>query len=122
MPRYKMLILSRPAEGQDARFNDWYQQVHLDEVLALKGFKAAQRFRLARNLGERQAQPYAAIYEIETEDLDGVLQELYREAGGAGMVIDASLDRASIYAAVYEPLGTARRRKRTARRAPATRH
>jgi hypothetical protein len=111
MPLYKMLILSRPAAGREAQYNDWYQNVHLEQMLALKGFKAAQRFKLERSLGEREAQPYAAIYEIETDDLDGVLQGLYREAGSQRLMIDEALDRASVYAAVYAPHGPQRSRE-----------
>jgi hypothetical protein len=103
-----MLILSRPAEGREAQYNDWYQNVHLEQMLTLKGFKAAQRFRLERSLGEREAAPYAAIYEIETDDLDAVLAGLYREAASQRLMIDEALDRASIYAAVYAPHGPAR--------------
>lgn len=111
-----MLILSRPAEACEARYNDWYDHVHLEQMLALKGFKAAQRFRLERSLGQRDAHPYAAIYEIETDDLDGVLEGLYREAGSAQLMIDAALDRDSVYAAVYRPSGPARKRKPSATR------
>jgi hypothetical protein len=107
-----MLILSRPAPGCEAQYDDWYQNVHLEQMLSLKGFKAAQRFRLERSLGQRDAYPYAAIYEIETNDLDGVLEELYREAGSQRLMIDVSLDRESVYAAVYGAHGPVRRRKR----------
>jgi hypothetical protein len=111
VPLYKMLILSRPAQGREAQYDDWYQNVHLEQMLTLKGFKAAQRFKLQRSLGQREAQPYAAIYEIETDDLDAVLEELYREAGSQRLLIDEALDRASIYAAVYAPHGPARTRQ-----------
>jgi hypothetical protein len=108
VPLYKMLILSRPAEGRESQYDDWYQNVHLEQMLKLKGFKAAQRFKLARSLGQREAQPYAAIYEIETDDLDAVLDELYREAGSQRLLIDEALDRASVYAAVYASHGPVR--------------
>lgn len=111
MPLYKMLILSRPSAGREAQYDDWYQNVHLEQMLRLKGFTAAQRFKLQRSLGDRQAQPYAAIYEIETDDLDSVLEELYREAGGQRLLIDEALDRDSVYAAVYAPHGPARARE-----------
>ena len=103
-----MLILSRPVAGRDVQFNEWYQAVHLPQMLALKGFTSAQRFRLAKSMGQREAPPYAAIYEIETEDLDGVLQDLYREALEGRLLIDEALDRPSVFAAVYEELGPKR--------------
>lgn len=100
-----MLILSRPTPGRDAQYNQWYDEVHLGEMLALKGFKCAQRFRHARTLGERDSYPYAAIYDIETDDIDAVVQDIYREAGSGRLLIDEALDRQSVYAAVYEELG-----------------
>jgi hypothetical protein len=116
VPRYKMLILSRPRQGREARYNEWYDQVHLPQMLALSGFKAAQRLQHTRTLGERDAYPYAALYDIETRNLDGVLRELYRVAGSHSLLIDDSLDRGSVYAAVYQAQGPLRRRKPAARR------
>lgn len=100
-----MIIMSRPVEGRDAQYNAWYQDVHLEQMLALKGFKSVQRFRHVQTLGERKSYPYAAIYEIETRDLDAVMKDLYSEAGSGRLLVDASLDRSDIYAAVYEELG-----------------
>ena len=105
MPRYRMLILSRPAAGREERYNEWYDGTHLEQMLALKGFKSAQRLHLARTLGEREAYPYAAIYEIETDDIDAVLQDIYREAGSGRLLVDAALERESVYAAIYEDFG-----------------
>jgi hypothetical protein len=108
MARYRMLILSRPTPGQDGRFNQWYDGVHLGQMLQLPGFAAAQRFRLVRTLGDREAQPYAAIYDIETDDLDATMDALYREARSGQLLVDEALERGSIFAAVYEELGPAR--------------
>ena len=108
MARYKMLILSRPTPGQDARYNQWYDGVHVGQMLKLPGFATAQRLKLVQTLGDREAQPYAAIYEIETDDLDATMKALYREAGSGALLVDDALDRNGIFAAVYEELGPAR--------------
>lgn len=102
MPRYKMVVLSHPVEGREAEFHDWYQNVHLDQVLACKGFKSAQRFRLARNMMPREAWPHLAIYEIETDDIDAVLDEVRGKAGGESLLISAAIDTESAYASIYE--------------------
>jgi hypothetical protein len=99
-----MLILSRPTPGRDAQYNEWYQSVHLPQMLALKGFKSGRRLRHAATLGDRDSYPYAAIYEIETDDLDAVLKDIYRESASGRLLIDESLDRQNIYAAVYEEI------------------
>lgn len=105
MPRYKMIVLSRPTEGREDEYNAWYQNVHLGQVLALEGFKSAQRFRLASDLGGRDAWPYAAIYEIETDDLGAVVKEIERQAGTAQLLISEAIDTQSAFAAIYEEIG-----------------
>jgi hypothetical protein len=99
-----MLILSRPTPGRDAQFNQWYDDIHLREMLQIKGIASARRLRHVRTLGDRDAYPYAAIYEIETEDIDAVLKDIYREASSGRLLIDEALDRQSVYAAVYEEI------------------
>jgi hypothetical protein len=105
MARYKMVVLSHPTEGREAEYNDWYQNVHLGQVVAFRGFKSAQRFKLVRPLVERQTYPYAAIYEIETDDLDGILQEFIESAGGERLKMSDALATEFVYAAIYEEFG-----------------
>lgn len=107
MPRYKMVVLSRAVEGRDDEFNDWYQHVHLAEMVAFSGFKSAQRFRRVRNLGMRETDPYLAIYEIETDDLDAVLSELETKANAGALTMSEAFAREFVYAAVYEECGAA---------------
>ncbi|AXQ30688.1 hypothetical protein D0B54_19255 [Solimonas sp. K1W22B-7] len=102
-----MVVMSNPVEGREAEYNDWYQNVHLAEVVALPGFRSAQRFRLARSLTERETWPYAAIYEIETEDIDAVLQQLRDAAGSGGLTMSESLATSRAYATIYEEHGSA---------------
>lgn len=105
MPRYKMIVLSSPVEGREAEYNDWYQNTHLGEVVALKGILSAQRFRLAKPMGERQAWPHAAIYEIETDDIDAVLREVQEAAASGALGVSDALARELAYAAIYEEFG-----------------
>jgi len=48
--------------------------------------------------------PYLAIYEIDTDDIDGAVRELSERAGAGGMVISGAMSR-DIFAAVFEELG-----------------
>jgi hypothetical protein len=105
MPSYKMVVMSRPTEGREDEYNDWYQNVHLRELVALQGFKSAQRFRLARSLVEGQADPYLSVYEIETDDIDAVLQNLRSTAEQGRITMSDSLDLAHTSAVVYEEFG-----------------
>ena len=105
MPRYKMMVMSRPVAGREDEYNDWYQNVHLKELVALPGFKSAQRFRYARNLVEGDAYPYMSIYEIETDDIDAVLNALRGTAERGALTMSDAIDLTDTSAVVYEEFG-----------------
>lgn len=106
MPRYIMRVMSRPAAGREDEYNEWYQGVHLRELVALPGFRSARRFRHSRNLVEGDAYPYMALYEIETDDIDAVLQGLRDAAANGLLTMSDALDLADTPAEVYEQFGS----------------
>lgn len=107
MPCYRMLVLSNPVAGREVEYNDWYQNVHLRQMLALEGFRSAQRFVLSRPMTERGTWSYAAIYEIETDDIDAVLERVRSAAGTEALLVSDALHTAGTYAAIYEICGEA---------------
>lgn len=107
MPRYKMLVLSRPVEGREAEFNEWYQQVHLKQIVEIPGFVSAQRFKMASNMRGDEAWPYAAIYEIETDDIEAARREMEARAMDERIARSAAFDYNTVYASIYEPFGEA---------------
>jgi len=109
MPHYRMIVLSDPVEGREAECEAWYQQTHLRQMVGLKGFRCAQRYRLARAMGGRRSWSYAAIYEIETDDIDAVLRQVERAAASGELEISDALQREFAYAAIYEECGEALR-------------
>lgn len=103
-----LLVFSNPTDGREEEFNRWYSEHHLDEILAIEGFKKAQRFELAdaKMTRDTPAAPYRylALYEIEDGQLeraDSALFELARteraEAEAAGrtpkLVMSPSMDK-----------------------------
>ncbi len=76
MPKGVMVVHAAPVEGRDDEFNDWYDHVHLVDVLKVAGFTSARRFR---TLGGDSV-PYLAIYEVEADDLEAAQASL-----GAGV-------------------------------------
>ncbi len=105
MPRYKMVVCSYPVAGREDEYNDWYQNVHLGELVALDGFVSARRFRMAAKLVEGEAAPYMAIYEIDTDDVHGVLQNLIGEAENSRINMSDAIDTSRTTAVVYEEFG-----------------
>ncbi|MFI5052846.1 MAG: hypothetical protein ACHQDE_00670 [Acidimicrobiia bacterium] len=64
---------SAAAEGRDQEFNDWYNDVHLVDILKLAGFTSARRFK---RIDADDDTPYMAIYEVEADDLQAAQASL----------------------------------------------
>lgn len=105
MPRYNLIALTNPIEGQEAEFNDWYTNVHLADVLKLPGVKAAQRLRLS----ETQHRPgpfewkYMAVYEIDIDDISTTLSALKARSGTEEMPLSTALNPERMVW-IYEPI------------------
>lgn len=58
-----VLVLSEPRQGQDAEYHDYYENLHLDEVLTSTRWIGAQRFKLVDEVGTPCPLPNLALYE-----------------------------------------------------------
>lgn len=74
--KHLVVVLTEPTEGREAEYNDYYEQLHLDEVLATTDMHSAQRFKLAAEQGRPCPLPYLAVYEVEADDASSVLANL----------------------------------------------
>jgi hypothetical protein len=45
--KYTLVVLTNAVEGKEAEFNEWYSKTHLKDVIAIPGFKSAQRFKIS---------------------------------------------------------------------------
>jgi len=75
MPKGIFLALSNAASGDvHDDFNQWYDDVHSKEVLALDGVKSCRRFKLAPTQimpgDDAAGRQYLALYEVEVDDWD----------------------------------------------------
>lgn len=104
MAKYCFVVLSNPVKGREDEYNDWYNSRHLTDVLAVPGFVAAQRFKVAKPDSPLPHQ-YMALYEIETGNLSATLKEMYTRAGTDAMPISPALDLPGVSANVYEAIG-----------------
>lgn len=102
---YKMVVLSNPVKGREDECDDWYQNTHLADVVALPGFTSAQRYRVANTMVVPNPYQYLAVYEIETDDLDHSIRALVTGAESGGLVVSEALDSGNAYAVVYEASG-----------------
>lgn len=102
MPKFAMLTFSNAVAGQEDDFNDWYNNCHLTEILAIPAFVGAQRFKQVDNMPGGPA-GYLTLYEIETDDLSLTLAHLKEKS--STMTATPAIDRASVSMQFYEVLG-----------------
>ena len=72
--KHLCVVLTEPAQGKAAEFEHYYENIHLDEVLATTGWESAQRFVLADQIGKACPLPHLALYEIDTDDPKSVIR------------------------------------------------
>jgi hypothetical protein len=103
------LVFSNAVEGKDKEFNEWYETIHVPEVLATPGLISAQRFSFAENemsraLGTEPTHRYLAVYEMEG-DPDIVMGKI-RDAVEAGeMVMSDLLALDTVAMSFWKPMG-----------------
>jgi hypothetical protein len=85
---YRILTFFNPKEGMEDKFNDWYTSAHMPQALKVPGMVSGQRFRLSKEqrAGSVPQWQYLAYYEVETDDLQGVIDELQRREGTPTLV------------------------------------
>lgn len=106
MSKYILAVHSNATEGKDDDYNDWYNNVHLGEVLQVQGFVAAQRFSVAAGpvAGEKPAHKYLAIYELETSDPQASLAALSDAVSSGKMNMTDAINSEDVAASLYGPI------------------
>jgi hypothetical protein len=111
MPSYRFIVLSNPVAGREDDFNDWYDQHHLREILAIPGIRSARRFYQSEpcgRLGADHPYRYLAVYEIETDDIAAVIAGL---SDPSGRVRSDAVDLGRTAAWMFEEMGEEARRQ-----------
>ena len=63
MPRGIMLVQSRPSSPEDTdAYHEWYDDVHIPEILSVDGFTSARRLQAA------DGESYLVVYEVDDID------------------------------------------------------
>jgi len=98
-----MLVLTAPTPGvSEAEFNDWYDNVHVPEILAgVPGVVSVQRYRLAQAPSVTSL-PFLAVYTIDRPS-----EEVMASFAAAGLSMSEVLDTSSSppQTLVYDNLG-----------------
>ena len=102
MRRFKMLVYSQPHAGREAEFDEWYTGRHLADICALPGFTAAQRFRLHGVSMGTSLNRHLAIYDVETDDPDWVIENMFAQRDTPAMPISPAFDLDATTVRLYE--------------------
>ena len=106
MGKYILMVQSNAVGGEDDAFNDWYDNVHLGEVLEVPGFTAAQRFRVKGDpVAGESGHRYLAVYELETDDPQASLDALGAAVRSGGINMTDTINTEDVSAVLFEPIG-----------------
>lgn len=104
-------VFSNPVAGQDREFNDWYDNVHVHEVVAVPGITAAQRYTLddleLPDDGSGVSAPahrYLTVYEVDIDAQTAMKSFLGRLESG-DMTLSPALDMSSVSMGFWSPSG-----------------
>ena len=100
MAKQLMVVFSNSAEGKDAAFNEWYDDVHIKDLLSIDGVVSAKRFEVA-NL-EGASQQYMTIYELERDGAE-VMGELAEGMGTGKFAGSDTVDPTSAVIGFWNP-------------------
>jgi hypothetical protein len=86
MPRGIIYLETRPVSPDRVEeYHKWYNDTHLAEVVSVEGIVSARRFAPIDGNG-----PFIAIYELDCDDLDAVVERM-RELGASGKMSSLEL-------------------------------
>src|SRR5262245_22556187 len=103
MGKYVMVVPSSAKPGRDDDYNSWYDSTHIHDICAIPGVVSGRRFDARPDVSMvPPPASYLAIYEIETDDIAGVMGEMGRRASAGEMAMSDALDIESAGIWIYE--------------------
>jgi hypothetical protein len=110
------MVYSNPIEGREDEFNEWYDTVHIPEVLATPGMVSAQRCDLkvteTSTMAGSEMSPdkhrYCVIYELD-RDPDEVMGVITEKVLNGEMHMSDALDLTTAQMIWWAPRGEMQR-------------
>ena len=106
MAKYILIALNGPipGEGNEAIYNEWYETVHIPDLLATPGITSARRFKVVSTKTERPW-PYVALYEIESDDIQATFAYMNEHNSPFHATFDRSVSEAITAIAIEDVAG-----------------
>ena len=95
--RFIQVVSSNPVPGREDDFNEWYDNVHIPELLAVPGMLSATRYTLHDAAiyhvrgGVVPEHRYMCVYELDG-DVDEVMGRIQRRVANGEVHMSDSLD------------------------------
>ena len=102
--KHLVVVLTEPSQDREKEYNEYYENIHLDEVIETTGWKTAQRFKLGAQEGQKCPLPYLAIYEAQADSSQEVMDKL--EQTRSLRRHSGSLNRKTAAVWVFEEIGS----------------
>jgi hypothetical protein len=106
--RQLYIVFGNPTTpDQDGEFNDWYNNIHIPDVLAIPGVLSAQRYKrslLDREVGRPVDYGYVTVYEFEGDPNEVMAKIGAGVASGTIRMDGAPFDRTKVNMAFWTPV------------------
>ena len=105
MPQCRLVALTTPIPGREEEYHDWYNNVHIPELVNMFNMDGAQRFELVAKLMGEDTNQYLAIYEFEADDPAAMLAKMGEAAQAGKMTQSDAQDMSKTYTALFQDIG-----------------
>ena len=102
----KLLVFANAKAGRDDEYNEWYDTVHIKDLLDIPGVVSGERYRVSPSSSARIAAPehqYLTVYDVDG-DVDAVLAELSARVGDGRIGVSDSVEPHSAKFMAWEPM------------------
>lgn len=105
MVQCKLIALTTPFPGMEQEFHEWYNNVHLPEIVNGLGLKGAQRFELVTKMMGADTNQFMAIYDVEIDDPASFMAQMGAFAQSGKMTPGTASDQSVGYTAFFRAIG-----------------
>ena len=105
--RQLYIVFGNPNPGQEGEFDEWYDTIHIPDVMSVGNIVSAQRFRynqLDREAGQPIAHNYLTVYELEGDPNEFMAKMSAAVASGQVRMAGAPFDRTAVNMSFWTPI------------------
>ena len=99
MPQFQLIVLTNAKAGRDAEYNRWFDEEHMDDLLAIEGVVGGKRFRTRSDAQWR----YCSVFDLDCEDPNALADELVRRCMDGEISLSDAVDLETVRLIVLEP-------------------